>query len=138
MGPKLIKGDCHSDQRGSLFYNNDFDASMIKRIYVIENHNPEYIRGWQGHKVEQRWFSAITGSFKIHLIEIDNWENPSKNLMPFTFIINMEKLDVLHVPQGYVSSIQTLEEGSKLLVMADYLVEEIEDEYRYEIDYFKV
>lgn len=136
--PKLITGGCHSDQRGSLFYNNDFDASIIKRIYLIENHNVDFIRGWQGHKMEQRWFSVITGSFKIQLIEIDNWQNPSKDLKPLIFIINVEKLDVLHVPQGYVSSIQSIEKGSKLLVMADYLLGEIIDEFRYDIDYFKV
>lgn len=137
MVPKIISGACHSDQRGSLFYNNDFDASNIKRTYVIENQNTEFIRGWQGHKVEQRWFSAITGSFKIRLIEIDNWEYPSEDLKSFTFIINSEKLDVLHVPPGYITSIQSIDKGAKLLVMADYLLEAIQDEYRFDVDYFK-
>jgi len=50
--------------------------------------------------------------------------------------VNADTLEVLHVPQGYVNSIQSLEEGSKLLVMADYLLGEINDEYRYEKDYF--
>ncbi len=136
MIPKIIKGDSHTDTRGTLFYNNDFDASQIKRVYVIENATTDIIRGWQGHKVEQRWFSAIKGSFKIQLIEIDHWEQPSKNLEKLTFIVKAEKLDVLHVPQGYVSSIQALEEASKLLVLADYLLGEIKDEYRYEADYF--
>lgn len=138
MVPKIINGGCHSDQRGTLSYNNDFDASIIKRIYVIENRNTDFIRGWQGHKVEQRWFSAITGSFKIQIIEIDNWEKPSKNLKTFTFVINVEKLNVLHIPQGYVCSIQSLEDRSRLLVMADYLLGEIQDEYRFDVDYFKV
>ena len=137
MEPRFIRGGCHSDQRGSLYYNNDFDASIVKRIYIIENMNIDFIRGWQGHKVEQRWFSGIVGSFKIQLIKIDDWENPSKNLKPFIFIINAEKLDILHVPQGYVSSIQSLETVSKLLVMADCLLGEIQDEYRFDIDYFE-
>jgi dTDP-4-dehydrorhamnose 3,5-epimerase-like enzyme len=138
MVPLIINGGCHYDQRGSLFYNNDFDASIIKRIYVIENCNTDFIRGWQGHKVEQRWFSAITGSFKIELIKIDNWENPPRDLKPSVFVVKSDTLDVLYVPHGYVSSIQTLSEGSKLLVMTDYLLGEIEDEYRYKIDYFKI
>ncbi|PIX07465.1 MAG: sugar epimerase, partial [Flavobacteriales bacterium CG_4_8_14_3_um_filter_35_10] len=41
-----------------------------------------------------------------------------------------------HVPQGYVSSIQAMEESSKLLVMADHLLGEIKDEYRFDVDYF--
>jgi hypothetical protein len=46
-------------------------------------------------------------------------------------------LDVLHIPQGYISSIQALEPEAKLLVMADYLLGEINDEYRFDADYFK-
>ena len=53
-----------------------------------------------------------------------------------TYIVDSEKLDVLHVPSGYVSSIQSLEQGSKLLVLSDYLLGAIQDEYRYEVDYF--
>jgi len=135
MIPKIITGNSHTDTRGTLFYNNDFDASAIKRIYVIEN-NGDFIRAWQGHKIEQRWFSAVKGSFKIRLIKIDDWENPAKRAEILTFTINADTLEVLHVPQGYVSSIQAMEIGSKLLVMADYLLGEIKDEYRFDVDYF--
>lgn len=138
MKPKLINGNSHSDQRGTLLYNNDFDASLIKRIYIIENESLQFIRGWQGHQIEQRWFSVVSGKFKIQLIKIDDWEKPSVNLEAFTYLIYSEKLNVLHVPKGYVSSIQSLELNSKLLVMADYLLGEINDEYRYDIDYFKI
>jgi dTDP-4-dehydrorhamnose 3,5-epimerase-like enzyme len=136
MIPKIISGNSHTDTRGTLFYNNDFDASQIKRVYVIENATNDVIRAWQGHKIEQRWFSAIKGSFKIGLIKIDNWENPAKSLEMHLFAVNADTLEVIHVPQGYVSSIQSLEEGSKLLVMADYLLGEVKDEYRYDVDYF--
>ncbi|WP_268847696.1 WxcM-like domain-containing protein [Flavobacterium aestivum] len=138
MIPKLIIGNCHSDQRGNLLYNNDFDASLIKRIYVIENKDVQFVRGWQGHQIEQRWFSAVSGSFKIQLIKIDNWEKPSVDLENFTYIVDSEKLNVIHVPSGYISSIQSLELNSKLLVMADYLLGETKDEYRYDIEYFKI
>ena len=120
-----------------LKYNNNFDASAIKRIYFIENKNTSIIRAWQGHKIEQRWFSAVTGSFKIQLIAIDNWEKPSISLKPITFVLNADTLDVLQIPAGYVSSIQSLEKSSKLMVMANYLISEIKDEYRFEVDYFK-
>lgn len=136
MIPKIITGNSHTDERGTLFYNNDFDALAIRRIYVIENKNTNFERAWQGHRIEQRWFSVIQGSFKIQLIKIDHWENPTKNLEKLTFVISAEKLDVLHVPKGYVSSIQSLEESSKLLAMADYMLGEIKDEYRFEVDYF--
>lgn len=106
MEPTLIIGNCHRDQRGQLYYNNNFDLTNIKRIYVIENQSVDFVRAWQGHKLEQRWFSATHGRFKIRLIAIDNWEKPSKNLQKLDYILASASLDVLHIPAGYVSSIQ--------------------------------
>ena len=136
--PSLIKGSSFVDSRGTLYYNNYFDTSAIKRIYVIQNSSVNVIRGWQGHKVEQRWFSAIQGEFEIHLIEVDNWEAPSKNLQSTKYDLNASNMDVLHVPSGYVSCIKSKESASKLLAMSNYGIEEINDEYRYEVDYFKL
>jgi dTDP-4-dehydrorhamnose 3,5-epimerase-like enzyme len=137
MTPKIIAGACHKDSRGSLFYNNDFDASAVKKIYVIENVNTAFVRAWHGHQIEQRWFSAIAGSFSIELIALDCWDRPSKNLEKIRFRLHSTTLDVLHIPPGYVSSIQSLEEGSKLLVMANYSMGELDDEYRFEVGYFE-
>lgn len=138
MKPKLIKGGKHSDNRGRIRFNNDFDGSEIKRIYTIENESTNFIRAWQGHAIERRWFSAIQGSFKIQLIQINHWENPNKNAEVFSYILKEENLDILCVPKGYVNSIQALEEKSKLLAMGDYLLGEVKDEYRYPVDYFTV
>jgi dTDP-4-dehydrorhamnose 3,5-epimerase-like enzyme len=136
MIPRVTEGGNHTDLRGTLLYNNDFDLSLIKRMYMIENLSTDFVRAWQGHQIEQRWFSVIKGSFRIQLIAIDHWDEPSTNLERFTFVVDSGKLDVLHVPSGYVSSIQSLEQGSKLLVLSDYLLGVIQDEYRYEVDYF--
>lgn len=136
MIPEITKGNAHTDTRGTLFYNNEFDVSAVKRMYVLENESTRCIRAWQGHKIEQRWFAVIKGSFRIQLIEIDNWDTPSKDLERFTFIVNAQKLDVLYVPSGYVTSIQSLEQDSKLLVMTDYRLNEIIDEFRFPFDYF--
>ena len=136
MKPTLISGNCHQDQRGKLFYNNNFDASSIKRLYVIENLSVDFVRAWQGHKIEQRWFTAIQGSFKIQLIEIDNWEKPSQANPRFDFVLDSAILDILHIPAGFVSSIQAIKENSKLVVMSDYRLGEIIDEFRYPTNYF--
>lgn len=136
MRPKILKGESNSDSRGTLFYNNDFDASEIKRVYVIENVNTDFNRAWQGHKIEKRWFSVVQGSFKIMLVLIDDWDNPSKDLSPIEYILECDKLDVLYVPMGYANSIQSLAVGSKLLVMSNYFFGEIDDEYRYALDHF--
>jgi len=137
MDSKLLKGNKHIDARGTLFYNNAFDATAIKRIYVIENQTTDFNRGWRGHKIEQRWFSAIKGSFKIELITIDDWDHPSKELERDTFVIYAGTMDVLHIPAGVCSSAQSLEDGARLLVMADYSFGTLNDDYWFEVDYFE-
>lgn len=136
MMPDIILGDKFIDNRGSLFYNNSFDATKVKRVYVIENLNSEVYRGWQGHKIEQRWLFAVQSTFIIRLIKIDNWESPSENLEIKEFQLNNSKLDVLHIPPGHVSCIRSMNDQSKLVVMSDYLVGELNDEYKYSLDYF--
>ena len=136
MQPQIIKGNHHKDDRGTLTFNNDFNALGIKRVYTIENESLDFVRAWQGHQIEQRWFSAVAGSFKIKLIEIDDWKNPTKDLPILEFILNSENLDILHVPRGFATSIQSLEDHSKLLLFADYQLGEIQDEYRFASNYF--
>lgn len=136
MKPTIIQGSSHKDQRGSLSYNNSFDATSIKRIYVIEN-NLGFIRRWQGHKIEQRWFSAIKGDFVIQLIKVDNWDKPNRQLEKITFELSEGNLDILHIPAGYITSIKSLKEGSKLVVLSNYALNEINDEYRFSTNYFK-
>jgi dTDP-4-dehydrorhamnose 3,5-epimerase-like enzyme len=136
MTPTLIKGGNYKDERGILNFNNDFDMSLVKRMYLIENVDIFFKRRWQGHKIEQRWFSATTGKFKIEIIKIRDWENPSKKLEKITFEISNENTDVLYIPAGYISSIQAMIKSSKLLVMSDYKLGAISDDYRYPKDYF--
>ena len=135
MAPSILKGNSHKDFRGELFYNNSFDFSIIKRIYIIEN-NSNIVRGWQGHKIEQRWFSAIKGQFKVQLIKIDNWIEPVKELKRITFNLSENTLDVLHISAGYITSIKSEEEGAQLLVISDYILNEISDNYKYPLSYF--
>lgn len=135
MIPKIIRGGFCKEKRGTLNYNNNFDASNIERIYVIEN-SLNFVRRWQGHKIEQRWFSAIKGDFEIQLIKVDDWDSPNKELEKTTLNLSDETLDVLHIPAGYITSIKSFKEGDKLLVMSDYKLGDIDDDYRFSSDYF--
>lgn len=133
----IISGACHRDQRGELRYNNSFDSSAVKRMYLIRNSTDHPVRGWQGHQVEQRWFIAAGGSFKIHTIKIDDWEQPSVDVAARTFVLNEDQLDVLHVPAGHITAIEAIENRSALLVMSDYLLGAVKDEFRFPLSYFK-
>lgn len=133
----IFKGNRHEDERGIITYNNEFDASKIKRIYTIENNSTDFVRGWQGHQVEQRWFACMKGAFEISVIEIDDFENPSKELKISKHLLDDKELTFLHIPAGCVTAIQSKIEGSKLLVLADYALGEIQDEFRFPLRFFK-
>ncbi|MFY1045471.1 WxcM-like domain-containing protein [Chryseobacterium sp. GP-SGM7] len=132
----LLLGKAHKDDRGIITFNNEFNASEIKRIYTIENHSTDFIRGWQGHKIEQRWFACMKGSFEISVIEVDDFTKPSKDLTIQKYLLTDEVLTYLHIPAGCITAIQSKSLDGKLLVLADYGLGEIADEYRFDLNYF--
>ena len=121
---KIIEGKFHKDERGILCYFNEFDLTPIKRFYKIESSNGQIIRAWRGHKREQKWFHVISGSFKIVLVQPDDWITPSDDLSYTEFNLNEGDRSVLHIPGGYASGIQATKPSSQLLIFSDFSVEE--------------
>ncbi len=132
----FLKGNKHQDQRGIITYNNDFDAGPIKRVYTIENNSIDFVRGWQGHKIERRWFACMRGSFQIAVVAIDDFEHPNKGLDIEKFILTEEALGFLAVPARCMTAIKAMEDNSKLIVFSDYPLGVLQDEYRLDLDYF--
>ncbi len=126
--PKIITGGTHQDERGRLDFVNEFNARKIKRIYFTTHPLVSTIRAWQGHKIESRWFICVHGSFQVKLIEIDNWENPSDSLEVQHYSLTSDKPEVLYIPNGYVNGFKADEENSKLMIMSDYGMDEIEND----------
>lgn len=126
--PYIISGNSYADERGILFYNNDLRLDEVKRLYFIESVDLHTVRGWQGHKIEKRWFSAVVGSFEIEVISFENMEKGSAIEQKFELD---SPAQVLHVPAGYLTAIRSREPNSRLLVFADYALKEIKDEYRF-------
>jgi dTDP-4-dehydrorhamnose 3,5-epimerase-like enzyme len=134
---EIINGDSAKDDRGQLQFVNDFDMSAVKRFYKIKNADLNLIRGWRAHQIEQRWFHAIAGIFRIQIVKIDNWIRPSENLSVETVILNATKPQILYIPKGYATAMQALENDSELMVFADYGVDHaINDDFVYPIAYF--
>jgi len=131
--PKIIEGGSFSDSRGELRFANDFNLSDIVRFYQISHPSTDIVRAWQGHKVEQKWFYCTAGSFLINTVEIDNWEKPSSELTPCSFVLKAETPMVLHVPAGFANGFKALEENSVLMVYSDKrLIESEQDNYRFD------
>ncbi|MCP2029193.1 dTDP-4-dehydrorhamnose 3,5-epimerase [Flavobacterium sp. HSC-32F16] len=139
MIPKIIQGGNFSDHRGTISYVNDFDFKGIERFYIISNSDENPIRGWQGHKLDSKNFYCLNGSFKIHFIKIDNWENPSQDLVIETVMVSESDSKIVHVPAGYANAIESLETNSKLISFSTLpLVNVKEDDVRYPSDYWSL
>ena len=133
----FIQGGIAKDDRGQIRFVNEFDLSLVKRFYIIKNADTELIRGWRAHRIEQRWFYVLSGSFSVDLVKIDNWENPDPKLPIENVVLHAKDMKVMHVPAGYGTSFRALEEESELLVYADYPVSHASlDDYTWEEDYF--
>ena len=134
---KIIEGGIHSDERGTLSFINDFDLEQIRRMYIIEPANTDLIRAWQGHQKEEKYFFVLQGSFTIGLVEIDDWPNPSTELVPTFIELNANNPKVLCVPGGYANGIKSNSKGSRLMVFSSsVLADSNGDEYRFPESYW--
>ncbi|WP_394775103.1 WxcM-like domain-containing protein [Flavobacterium sp.] len=137
MIPKIIQGGNFSDHRGTISFVNDFSFKNIERFYIISNSDENPIRAWQGHKLDAKNFYCLNGSFKIHFVQIDNWDNPSKDLIIDTVIISENDSKILHIPAGYANAVQSLESNSKLISFSTLPLSNVEDDdVRYTSDYW--
>ena len=135
MIPKIIQGGNFSDHRGTISYVNDFSFAAIDRFYIISNSDENPIRAWQGHKLDTKNFYCISGSFKIHFVKIDDWENPSKDLTIETIFVCASESKIVHIPDGYANAIQSLEVGSKLISFSTLPLDRTsEDDVRFDIN----
>ncbi|MFC3353420.1 hypothetical protein [Sphingobacterium zeae] len=138
MELNTIQGGIAQDGRGSIRFVNEFDMSLVKRFYIIRNADTELVRGWRGHKIEQRWFYVLSGEFSLDLVKIDNWAKPDQSLPVHNIILKACEMKVLNVPNGYATAFRALEQDSELLVYADYpLSHAVEDDFTWPIKYFK-
>ncbi len=124
-GPALVQGGSHTDERGKLTFFNDVDLTAVKRFYIIEHPNTETVRAWQAHKTEQKWFHVIAGSFKMVIVQPDDWDNPSPNLATQEFILNVADNQVLHVPGNFATGFKALEPNSKMIVFPILLLKNL-------------
>jgi len=133
----IIDGGLHRDERGSIAFANDFNLSEVKRFYRITHSDTKTIRAWQGHKIEQKWFHCIDGSFEIYIAPIENWDIPSKELEFHKIILSNTNSQVLHIPGGYINGFRALENNSSLLVFSDKDLDDSKgDDFRFDIDYW--
>ena len=129
----MIHGAQHEDARGKLIFFNDFNMTGVKRFYIIEHPDTEIVRAWQGHQKEEKWFYVVDGSFKIVLVQPDNWQTPSVELETEEFVLESAEPEILYVPGGFANGFKALKPKSRIIVFSSFTVEEsAKDNFRYD------
>ena len=132
---KLIKGNNFRDERGGLNFFNDFDMSEVSRMYEISPSDTKTIRGWQGHKAEKKWFYCNSGAFIVNLIEVDDFDSPSKKLKAKRFVLDAKEPRILEISGGYATGFKAEEAHSKLIIFSNFSLEASKnDDFRYNED----
>lgn len=134
---EFIQGGIAEDVRGQIRFVNKFDMSLVKRFYIIKNADLELVRGWRAHRIEQRWFYVLSGSFEINIVQIDSWDSASRDLKVEKVTLNSQDYQILHLSKGYGTAFQAIEPDSEILVFSDFPIEHApNDDYTYPLNYF--
>ena len=135
--PSILKGGIFTDHRGSMRFVNDFRFGDVKRFYFIKHPDPTVVRAWQGHQFEKKYFYPIAGSFLVAWVKIDDFENPSRDLLPEYHILSTENSEIISVPKGYANGLKALEPNSELLIFSDMDLEEsVNEKIRFSADWW--
>ncbi len=122
--PLITKGGTFTDNRGTMRFVNAFDFPDVKRFYFIKHPDTTVVRAWQGHQFEKKYFYPIAGSFIVAWVKIDDFENPSEDLVPEVHLLSADNSELLMIPKGYANGIKALEPNSELMIFSDLGVEE--------------
>lgn len=131
---ELIEGGVHVDQRGVVSFVNDFDFHGVERFYHVKAHQPGQPRGWVGHQIEHKWFTALSGSILIAVVAPDDWEIPTSNLPVQRYVLSAQKPSVLHVPPGHATASIMLSFDAHLGIFSSGKIENTgKDDWRFDL-----
>ena len=136
--PTLFKGGLAVDDRGTVGFINEFNFEGVKRFYTVENHKQGFVRAWHAHKKEGKYVMVAKGAAVIGAVEIDNWENPSKDLKVNRYVLSEKNPSVLFIPPGYANGFMSLTEDAKIIFFStSELNESLNDDIRYDAHYWE-
>ena len=135
--PTLIPGGTFSDQRGSLRFVNDFFMKDVVRFYIIRHNNTEFVRAWQAHKKERKYFYVLKDKFVVAYVKLDKFDNPDMSLKPEYTVLSEQESKVLAIPEGYANGLKALEPDAEIMVFSNLAVEESKkDDYRFPAEWW--
>jgi dTDP-4-dehydrorhamnose 3,5-epimerase-like enzyme len=135
--PELIRGGVAADDRGRVYFANELDLALCRRLYFVENFSPGTVRAWHAHRRERKWVLAVSGAALACCVEIDDWETPSVEAEMHRFVLDAANPSVLVVPPGYANGAMSLAPATKLLYLSDQPLEaSLDDDVRFPARYW--
>lgn len=130
--PTIIQGDTYTDKRGVLHFVNDFMMHDVVRFYTIRHYNTEFVRAWQAHKKEKKYFYVLRGRFVVAYLKLVDFEQPVRHSKAEYTVLSGTESKVLSIPEGYANGLKALEPDSEIMVFSNLTVEESKkDDYRF-------
>lgn len=130
--PQLISVNAFTDDRGRVYFANDFDLRECRRMYIVENFATGTVRAWHAHQHERKWVMALTGAALACCVKVDDWDSPSPDAPVHRFTLDAAHPQMLSIPAGYANGAMALLPDTKLLYFSDVSLEEsMKDDFRY-------
>lgn len=135
--PYVIEGGMGVDDRGAVYFVNDFNFKGVKRFYIVTNHHSGFIRAWHAHRREAKYVTAVQGSAVVGAVQIDDWKEPSKDAEVHRYVLSADKPCVVYIPPGYANGFMSLTADAKILFFSTATLEESRvDDIRYDARYW--
>lgn len=135
--PELIAGNASADDRGRVYFANEFDPGQTRRMYIVENFATGTVRAWHAHRHERKWVMAISGAALACCVAIDDWDSPSTDARVHRFTLDAQAPRVLAIPAGYANGAMALLPQTQLLYFSDASLEQsLKDDIRYPARYW--
>lgn len=131
-GIRLLSGGLASDDRGVLRFVNGFDLLEYRRFYLVENHQPSFVRAWHAHKLEAKAVTVVRGAAVVAAVRIDDWDNPSRDLEVMRVVLAAQSPTVMEIPPGYANGFMTLQADTQMMFFSSSTLEEsLGDDFRF-------
>jgi dTDP-4-dehydrorhamnose 3,5-epimerase len=83
--------------------------------------------------------TVLEGAALIGAVQIDDWENPSKELPIAKYILSEKKPKVLFIPAGYANGFMSLTQNARLVFFSTSTVaESMGDDIRFHARYWDI
>lgn len=118
--PKLIEGGLFVDDRGFLTFFNELP--QIKRMYMIESHQSNFVRAFHGHRFESKYMFVVSGDFLVAATPLDSDDMVYDKVKKFS--LSSRKPQLLYIPAGYYNGFMNIQKDAKLMIFSTSTLEE--------------